>query len=328
MGPHRHPWEPPARSIVQARVSVLRKNMLLASLFAALAAILLLPAFLLRVPNLPRRTSDAASPEDAPFDPEAAREAFQIVYSLGDHQAVRYIPPPYSTCRSVVQPDPDIAMLVRWSPEQGARAVGTFTRREGYYLEQLLEEFLHVPMSEMAGDRQDRLLSLPGDFIVRENASRDDILADIAFIFRQYTGIALTIGFRDIDQETYVLRGTWSYHPIPGVEHYAAKHNNDPNPQIHIYAYTTEADRWDPYDWLEGRNNLALALSSRFHMPVDIEATGIPALTVYNHDEREAGHDVPGLHEPTRILPHIAEQTGLTWRREVRRHRRLVVARQ
>lgn len=305
------------------------KRILVAGAFAGLAALLLMPAFLLHSGDARQSTPGEPAPVLSPEQVEAQRAAwtasFKLIYALEPGQAVKLIKQPYPACRAVVQENPQTPMLLHWSPESQAQVRGTFSREEGYYLEQLLEHALHVPMSEMAGDRQYRLLSVPGDFIFREGAAPEQVIADLVAIFREQTGMPLVIEFREVELETYVLRGTWKYKPIPGAAAYAAKHGDDPKPQVHLYAFATDGDRWDPYNWLEGRNNLALALASRFQTPVVMEAAGVPALTVYNHDERETGYAIPEIHDPPRTLAQVTEQTGLTWAREKRRHRRLVV---
>jgi hypothetical protein len=129
----------------------------------------------------------------------------------------------------------------------------------------------------------------------------------------------LSIAFRDVQRDVYVLRGKWQYHPLDPLPQLRGITPNPNFPQIHVYNSALGGPQWS-HSGESSLESLTIGTSHYFHFPVYIEAENLPeyvACTIHYTDADKA--------DPATVMNHLAEQTGLTWTKESRTLRHLFV---
>ncbi len=187
-----------------------------------------------------------------------------------------------------------------------------------YGTQDLIEQLLRIYPQELEGDVQLARMSIPGDFVVRADADFEQYRLALQTILSEAAGDPVTLTLRNVDQPAIAFEGTWQAKPpLRGP------------PIIDIYG----AYRDDLYTGggggTGGLSEFGGWVGRWIKKSVIVEAAAAPAkLSWRYHRPRRGGLEIQQqAHDPALVCSHIQEQTGLSWKEEVRSVRRLFVER-
>ncbi len=181
-----------------------------------------------RVVRIHRDVFDASSPEQVneatkPLKQEPTPtelEAFadlRRMYVLADGEALRRLGPPYPLSRKylmrMLRPDAATERLktpnavIDWKDGQLGE-LRTFYAGFAPQLEHLIGALLHQAPADVDIPADVLGVELPGDFLVRSGATRDDLAAALSTIASQELGGPIRLQFQNLPREVYVARGT------------------------------------------------------------------------------------------------------------------------
>ncbi len=250
------------------------------------------------------------------------RARFDQVYRLEETEAVRRIAPPFIPERldyyrndhesqaSLVARAPDYFHF-SWDGQLTNAGLGFISSPVG--LSTVLS-FLGLRRYEYEGPDELLDLPMPGDWIVRKDASREARLRTLEEMLATQLGRQITFEARDIERQVLVASGTYRHQQLLGI---ASRDSGS----IHLFAETI-----DPDDGAGGgTSDLAgflRTVGSRLKMWVINEAHADPDLKVVwnNNDDlrwRDRSDEELAAWQDL-ILDNIARQTSLTFKRENR----------
>jgi DNA-binding Lrp family transcriptional regulator len=181
---------------------------------------------------------------------------------------------------------------------------GAVNGNTGFGVYVLSQVVLGVPASNIECDKTLLRENIPGDFVFSTVATQEQLRAGLEKLVSDETGQSITLQFRDVNVDTYVLSGTWSYKPVDALE-------TSPTPLIHVYDSDME-DKMGAITQTGTSDNFATSLGSFANVRVLIEAQGAPdSIQFRTHYDGMARN-----RNAQAILNHIADQTGLTWKKE------------
>jgi RNA polymerase sigma factor (sigma-70 family) len=263
-------------------------------------------------------------------------------YALQEGEILKSFKPPhpeerkefFRVVRDASQPDDktewDGNLSLRWN--NGRLEFGTVTfgiPARGQSVQGLLHSIAGIVGEEVEGDRDLRWNQLiPGDFVVRAGVAPAKVVARLEEILNREFDLPIKMTLREADRTVYILEGKYKFSPIVAdqvenhIEPYAKDLNVGPPPRAgspplgvafpeFVYWLGRFVDRRIVLGKTEGLPTKIFG-HENFLVPIPQEATP---------EERNADHT------PRLVLKHIAQQTGLAVREEIRRVRVLIVER-
>ena len=196
----------------------------------------------------------------------------------------------------------------------------------GFTLGNLLGLSFGLPPDRLDGQKDLFEHKIPGDFVVRANATDEQLRGDYEKIFSDFLETPVKLKFDDVETKVVVLKGKWQYTHVegandqpPNVVFRSAEATPGDTPTIHLYS----SDMSSTYGSGGGTNKtplFAMPLAMALQMPVAVEAEGIPKrLSYIMHYPWGVKQDAKAL------LDHITEQTGLKWTLETRKIRHISI---
>jgi hypothetical protein len=265
-------------------------------------------------------TGSAAPPTEKPMS-AADRADFSRIYALQPNEIFKRIAPPFASARLAFfraesygqsNADPPAAMTITFEPDGTFRP--TAIRFNGTErLSDVIVSLLHVYPQDIDGDPTLLDTPIPGDFIVRDGTTAEQLLGPIQQMMGDELETPMTLVFHNVERPVIVLKGQWSFKPLLNgagdrdvIQLYASKLTNQGGGG-------GGGDAQQMVNWL-GRY---------INRPVVLEATGVPPTVSW----RQNGSEITSPADATLVLNHLQEQTGLSWSEEKRMVRRLSVER-
>jgi hypothetical protein len=178
-----------------------------------------------------------------------------------------------------------------------------------------------IPQQETEGEGELLKESILADFVVREGAPPEKVVAGLEKILRGEFRLPVSMTFRDVARKVHVARGTYRFTPAKGGR----------RDRIELYAEDLSDSRFggggsgDFAAFLRGAGEF---IGKRI---VAGEIKDPPRGQISWHHNDPDGAKVPGqweaAHDPDGVLQHLTEQTGLTFNEEWRKVRVLAVER-
>jgi RNA polymerase sigma factor (sigma-70 family) len=290
-------------------------------------------------PPAARAAVQAAPPKKAPDEP-AWKKDFRAAYGLQAGEHIKRIAPPYPACRGEYltsrfqRPAGAIAFddhftVLRWkgdwAPAELAQHTLPVPPNEGVALSRVLDMTAGLSATRLRGLDDILAEKVTGDFVVRDGAAPEQIVPQLQAILKRDCGIAVSCTFQEVEEEIFVLSGTYQTSPLEG----RAKH------EIEIYAEhltdrRTGGGGSGSFDKLLGHVERHI---NRRVLAGKIDALPNKVSWHYNVRSPMLKDPVRGIDtlaedtNPLRVLANVAAQTGLTAAAEKRKVRVLQVER-
>jgi hypothetical protein len=248
-------------------------------------------------------------------EPEAWRVVFESVYRLEDDQILKRIAPPFIPERmdfyqteeahqaAAIPRGPD-RMIFHWNGNLRRWGMG-FGKVSA--LGNVLNNVLQLKSFEYNGPTELLNLTLPGDWIIRNEMPQDVKLAALENLIEAELGRHIRFERRSIDREVIIASGRFKFHPPVGTYE---------STSVHMYA-----DEVDPDERSGGGTDDSLAefletLGNRVNIPVIDRTEPIEEISIpYRHHRSSAVFREPDEQERARklrlVLDHLTEQTEL-----------------
>jgi RNA polymerase sigma factor (sigma-70 family) len=347
-----------ATGLISAKVGILTqgvlKTMLLTKLkiaLAVLSAIVVLAAgttFVTvparAVPPQPlvkaaRPDTQAEAPKEKPKGDkeEANTELKKAVaellrsHALKDEEDLKCVKPPYAAARqdwwTLINKGRDLGgaaelstnAVFRWN-KGGLKHWSSIYGAPGPTLALLMPTVAPLQAVEIEGDKDLLRERFDVDFIVREGAPTDKIVASLEKILRTEFALPVKLTFREVERKVYVASGKYRFVPV----------NDRSDNRIELYGKKLV----DPKLGGRGSGDFAVFLrSAGAFMSKRIVAGKIedaPHGQLQWHENYLAAFteaEVQGARDPESVLKHLSEQTGLTFKEEAQSVRVLFVER-
>jgi Leucine-rich repeat (LRR) protein len=194
-------------------------------------------------PNCRINSSDSLPARDVAAKNAAVMKKFQEVYRLEEGEVLRRIAPPFiperadfyrleDPSQAQAIPEPPDYFIFRWDGVLGGPGMGfmgsSVTLSNVLHFWNLLERY------EYEGPKELLEMSVPGDWIVRKNADRKEVLRTLERILEKDLRRKIRFTEREVEREVTVVRGKYEFHPIPG-----SKVDWE---SVHIYVETLDRD--------------------------------------------------------------------------------------
>ncbi|UCD50513.1 MAG: hypothetical protein JSW27_23680 [Phycisphaerales bacterium] len=280
------------------------------------------------IESLPPRSPapvDVNTPEPPPAEETAVpawQEAFDAAYQLEEGEVLKCIAPPFIPERYqyLVRTDPNLAdqadrilqnRLFQFAWDDGLQNQGQVASSRLLGLSAVLENVVGLRSYEYDGLPHLLNLSVTGDWIVRKDASTEQLLINLEHIIQQQRQWSIAFAKERVDTIVVRASGTYQFQPLPGL---AA----DDGVQLHA---------GDP-DSLGGRPNLGTTCDIVAHFLEDlghsigmavVDNTQLPEaeLCWVRHDSAQLRRfrNTPAIYNPQLIslLNNLTSQTGLTF---------------
>ena len=267
--------------------------------------------------------------------PLLAEMAAKHGYGLEPEQALRRISPPFPEIRStyykVGHPwqakqikQPANAMTFFWDGEKLTQWGMIFGN--GYRLTDVIDNALKIKPPDIEGHEDFLERRLEGDWVIRSGITEEQLLKELQTILQKEFNLPARLMFAKRVRTVFVARGKYQYVPVVRDENgkAAVKTQNEPFDQIEIYG----AKLGDPALGGGGSGEFKdfLAWTGRWiQVSIINEVTESPAKEISWHDNHPEDGNSEANHDPERVLKNISDQTGLTFTKELRVVRRLLV---
>lgn len=267
--------------------------------------------------------------KDAPDHVKQDVETFEAAYSLAEGEVLVRIAPPFMPERLVyyrsrhssqaqaIPKGPD-TMFFRWSEKTLTPWGMSFGGGDGIEVRSMLRMLAGIYPQEVEGDQLLLDTRISGDFVLRSDAPRDDVVASMEAILRDEPKLPVRLRFRDVKRRVYVLSGQYKFAALPGypdsVQIYGDKlvsNSGAGGGAGDVDEFVRWVGMWIERPVVGEIENAPARLSWRYHMP----SPSTP-------QERAAAKNAPA------VLRNLEEQTGLTYSEEERETRVLFVERE
>jgi RNA polymerase sigma factor (sigma-70 family) len=247
-------------------------------------------------------------------------------YTLDPDQIVVYLKPPLPAKRweFVHQINPDdtrkepqwtYGMILAWDK---GKLDGRMMMREGGPLRfaDVVQYLLNMFPQEIEGDHgllEQMKIEMPGDFVARQNAARQQLCTALGNILWNESNIPITLKLRTVARKVIVLAGRWNFKSVTHPRR---------NDKVEIYGKHLHENGGGNGDKIE----FAKWLGQYINAQVVFEADGVPGNLAFGVSPE--GNDASKSFDPEEVhmvLQHICEQTGLTWSEQTRNVERLFV---
>ncbi|HEV3435960.1 MAG TPA: hypothetical protein VG122_01300, partial [Gemmata sp.] len=182
--------------------------------------------------------------EVPPAKEPAWKAEFRKVYGLKDGELIRRVAPPYSECRLEYLRDSDKnnKIIIRPSDDATEEQIDSYRQErflkfawkdnwpdEKQFLMTIMIKpdvgtTLTVALVSILGQQQtkievaDELLErkVTGDYVVRANADPEKVVVALEKILRKECELPVSLAFRDVERDVYVLSGKYESKPLTG----------------------------------------------------------------------------------------------------------------
>jgi hypothetical protein len=272
--------------------------------------------------DLLRRAAAAQGPDPALL------EEIRKFYALPADRVLRCVRPPFPAARlryyradqpeqARLIPDGPQTIYLRWEGDK-LQLFGMMFGAPGPTFTDLMETIAHVYPQEVEGDAELLKTSLAGDFVFRAGAKPERTAEALAGILREQFRLPARVAFREVGRKVWVARGRFRLTPLPGRE------------RIEIYG----KELAEPQFGGGGSGDLAECLGwvgMFINRRIVGEVQDPPAMMLSWHYNDRAGGATDAerveQRDPDAVLQHLAEQTGLTLKEEMRKVRVLFLER-
>jgi hypothetical protein len=161
--------------------------------------------------------------------PILAAMAEEHGYGLEPGQVLRRVPPPFDPIRmkyyrtaspsqAEAIPAGPSAMLFRWEDGALVNWGMTFgqTSDEGIGLSGVIDAVAGIKGHRVEVAAEVAVDAIPGDWVVRPDAAKEQILAELETILREALSLPVRLVFRDVERTVYVARGDYRLTPLQG----------------------------------------------------------------------------------------------------------------
>src|SRR5262245_701512 len=213
------------RTMLLNRLKVIAPVVLLVGLIGFAAGALARSGPEARPPRAPADPPQAK--KDAPPDPELAE--FYKKYALLDGEVLKFIPEPYPDCRMIYYkkkhahqaeniPRGPAVMFFR------AKADGTLYNwgmtfcdvNDGEAIQSMMRTLTGIYPQELDGDAELLKKQIRGDFIVREGAPAEKVVARLQEILQRECKLPVKLSFHEEERKVYVASGKYQPKPLEG----------------------------------------------------------------------------------------------------------------
>ena len=292
---------------------------------------LLMPALIgLVMPPLRGTTTPIGTDVGDAQDDQRALEEFLEAYRLAPGQVLRRVPSPRPEGfrawwkskypKRGNQPDRFGAMVFRWRDPDRLENWGS-TTGEGYSLRQLLRYLeANIYEAEIDGDRELLETIVTGDWVYRDGVEAERKVRALEAIIQRVLRLRISLAFRRVERDVVVARGKYRHSPLEGrgkdvIEIYGK--------QVIPGGGGAGGGTGDFADFLKW-------VGEWIGQPVVSEVEAAPGGRVTWHynarspfTEQMRRED----HDEALVLRHLEEQTGLTFTRERKPIRILLIER-
>jgi len=279
--------------------------------------------------NASRLTPARTNPNDRQARLAEIEPEFGKIYRLSEDEVLRHIPEPLNRklrlrwynavfVRSRTDEMEIVTLYVQWKdgrPQWKGATVGS--GKGGMPIRAVLRMLNAVPSQDIRGE--DNLLNrrVPGDWVFDPNAPPEKVVAAMQPVLRKEWGVPVTLEFREVERDVYVVRGGWAFEPIsnefPEVQVYGSHLNKDSGAGGacgNFEAFLRQLGSWIDMPVVNEVPQPPNRLCWLFHIPSPFT-------------QQQWGES----HDPEKVTSHITEQTGLEFVKKRRKTRMLLVER-
>ena len=264
-----------------------------------------------------------------------AEMAAEHGYGLEPGQVLRRIAPPFPLVRATyyqvghpaqakMVPASPNSMAFFWEGEKLTPPGMTFGAP--YTLTGVIDHALKIKSPDIEGPKEFLERRLEGDWVVRAGLAEGQFLKEFETILQKEFDLPVRLAFAQRVRTVYVARGKYHYIPVERDENKTEtiRKPNAKNDRIEIYG----SELTDPAMGGGGGGQLKdfLAWVGRWiNVSIIDEVSEPPAKGIAWHDNAEGTGNSEENHDPELVLKNVAVQTGLTFTKELRVVRRLLV---
>jgi RNA polymerase sigma factor (sigma-70 family) len=262
-----------------------------------------------------------------------ALDELKKAYALADGEDVKCVKPPFpearltwfraANARRVMvkgTDDPPTAMSFRWDKGDLQHASGSWGEA-GLLLGNWIPVLTDVSAQEIEGDDELLQKAVRADFVVRQGAPAEKVVASLEKILRKEFGLPVKLAFQEVLRNVYVASGKYRLTPVAG------------RPENHVEIYAKDLSDRKAGGGGSGDFAALLKQAGSFigKRIVAGDITDAPKGRLSWHynlpDGAFTDAEWQAAHDPEGVLKHLAEQTGLTFKEESRKVRVLVAER-
>jgi RNA polymerase sigma factor (sigma-70 family) len=259
------------------------------------------------------RLAAAAAAACAAAD-DSWRQTFEKTYAPAEGEFLKRVPPPFIPERDAYFNEIDRQGNLDRTSE------GIFTFKYNGQVEwtswslgrptlvRVIGQVVALPSYRLAAPLKDRLRPVPGDWVVRENATTEQKMDGLGRVLREQLGWKVSFEKRDVEREVFVARGTYAHVPLaPDGDDQGAGLGD----LVHLYV-----------DGLSGDRGAAIGDVAGF-LTVVGELMGTEVVDDTDHAKatvmwRNHAGAMVAPESRDRLLENVTKQTGLKFVREKR----------
>jgi len=281
-------------------------------------------------------------------------------YAVSDNEVLVWVRPPiavYARKDAYISMDPAArmggmsstgwpivpgGMIVQWTGEGPTLKAKTPRLDQAFTVLGLLRQLYRPELAQPRVDRRTMDTEIVGDFALRAAAKEEELGEPLGKILSSALGKDVKVDVRTEVTDVYVLSGQFNYTAIADEMWQQTAPAGRARPKEtapHFYVYSADLGpqralpEGAPNSWnrrlstsANDVQTLADVLAERINAPVVIDAKGFPEHFAYDDHGNVIDDGEAGETDNTKlILDHLAQQTGLTWKKEQREVRRVVV---
>lgn len=235
---------------------------------------------------------------------------FYEVYRLADNEVLKRIAPPFipermEYCNSErKRPRAPDRITFHWDGQlrNWGMAFGDFAT-----LGSILNGVLQLKSHEYDGPKSLLDIELPGDWIIRDEASQEAKLRALEQLVAGELGHRIRFERHSVEREAIIATGEFRFHPSVGTYE---------NTSVHLYASGTDPDERAGGGTADSLHEFLQTLGNRVNMPViDQTEASVQGRIPYRHHRSSYLGEIPDEQERAKqlglILAHLTEQTEL-----------------
>jgi len=276
------------------------------------------------------QTLRAALPDCKIWDPQRSRDypmpewrtKFEAVYRLEDGQILKRITPPFiterrdyyinehSTQAEAISRSPGI-FVFHWVGKLKNWGLSFSSKND---LNFILYFVLRLKSFEYDGPEELLALELPGDWIIRDDASQKIKLKALEQLIAEELDRSIQFEKRTVERQVIVATGSFEFHPSS--ETYE-------NKSVHLYTDELDPDEGSGGGTADSVNDFILRLGSLVNMPVVVHTESSKKIKIpYRHHRSSYLRKVKDEDEKKRklemLLTNLTKQTNLQFKLEQR----------
>ena len=246
---------------------------------------------------------------EAAMQPDWQRRFYEV-YRLADNEVLKRIAPPFipermEYCNSErKRPRAPDRITFHWDGQlrNWGMAFGDFAT-----LGSILNGVLQLKSHEYDGPKSLLDIELPGDWIIRDEASQEAKLRALEQLVAGELGHRIRFERHSVEREAIIATGEFRFHPSVGTYE---------NTSVHLYASGTDPDERAGGGTADSLHEFLQTLGNRVNMPViDQTEASVQGRIPYRHHRSSYLGEIPDEQERAKqlglILAHLTEQTEL-----------------